>query len=96
MRYADFEDSPAGHLVPTLYNEKAFVPNPLPPKLDLGSLAVPLSKAMQAIGELKGACRRLGNPFILIRPLQRSEALTSSAMEGTFTTDDELLLADRR
>ena len=94
MRYADFEDSPAGHLVPTLYNEKAFVPNPLPPKLDLGSLAVPLSKAMQAIGELKGACRRLGNPFILIRPLQRSEALTSSAMEGTFTTDDELLLAD--
>ena len=94
MRHADFETSPAGQLVPTLDGEKAFVPNALPPKLDLGRLAVPLSKAMQAIGELKGACRRLANPFILIRPLQRSEALTSSAMEGTFTTDDELLLAD--
>jgi Fic family protein len=94
MRYADFETSPAGHLVPTLYNERAFVPNQLPPRLDLGQLTVPLSKAMQAIGELKGACRRLSNPYILIRPLQRSEALTSSAMEGTYTTDDELLLAD--
>jgi Fic family protein len=94
MCYADFETSPAGHLVPTLYNKRAFVPHPLPPQLDLGRIAVSLSKAMQAIGELKGACRRLSNPYILIRPLQRSEALTSSAMEGTFTTDEELLLAD--
>ncbi len=94
MRHSDFENSPAGRLVPTLYNASAFVPNPLPPSLNLARLTVPLSKAMQAVGELKGACRRLANPYVLIRPLQRSEALTSSAMEGTFTTDDELLLAD--
>ena len=49
---------------------------------------------MQAIGELKGASRRLQNPAILIRPLQRREALTSSAMEGTFTTTDHLILAE--
>lgn len=94
MRYEDFENSPAGALIPTLYNEKSFKPNALPPELDLSCLVVALSKAMAALGELKGACRRLANPYILIRPLQRSEALTSSAMEGTYTTDDELLLAD--
>jgi Fic family protein len=53
-----------------------------------------MAAAMQSIGELKGACRRLQNPYILIRPLQRREALTSSAMEGTFTTTDRLLLAE--
>lgn len=94
MRYDDFRKSPSGILVPTLFDAMAFVPNPLPPKLDLGEIAVPLSWATAAIGELKGACRRLSNPYMLIRPLQRSEALTSSAMEGTFTTDDELLLTD--
>ena len=49
---------------------------------------------MLALGELKGACRRLQNPYIIVRPLQRNEALTSSAMEGTFTTDGHLLLAE--
>lgn len=94
MKYEDFRTSHAGTLVPTLYGERAFVPNPLPPAIDLGSITYPLSDAMAAIGELRGACRRLHNAYILIRPLQRKEALTSSAMEGTFSTDDELILAE--
>jgi Fic family protein len=53
-----------------------------------------MGEAMQAIGELRGACRRLQNPHIMIAPLQRREALTSSAMEGTFTTADNLALAE--
>jgi Fic family protein len=53
-----------------------------------------MSSAMQALGELRGACRRLRNPYILVQPLQRQEALTSSAMEGTYTTTDSLLLAE--
>lgn len=60
----------------------------------MASLAIPLANANQALGELKGASRRLANPYILVRPLQRREALTSSAMEGTFTTEDELLLTE--
>lgn len=94
MDHTQFNDNSTGRLVKTPYNVFAFIPDPLPPKLDMAQLAIPLSQAMQAVGELRGASRRLSNPYILVRPLQRREALTSSAMEGTFTTDDELLLAD--
>lgn len=93
MRYSDFENSSSGKLVATVYGEKAFVPNPLPPDLDLSKITLELAGAMAAIGELRGACRRLRNPYILIGPLQRLEAQTSSAMEGTYTTADELVLA---
>jgi len=94
MRADDFTSEAPGRLVPTLAQQRAFVPNPLPPQIDMNDIAVAMAEAMQAIGELKGACRRLQNPFILVRPLQRREALTSSAMEGTFTTEDELALAE--
>jgi Fic family protein len=89
-----FGSRSTGTLVATPYDVKAFIPNALPPNLDYARLTVPLAKATQAVGELKGASRRLSNPYILVRPLQRREALTSSAMEGTFTTEDELLLTD--
>ena len=66
----------------------------LPPKLDLAQLALHLASASPAIGELKGAARRLQNPYMLIAPLQRREALTSSAMEGTITTLGDLVLEE--
>ena len=96
MRYSDFKDSPSGKLVPTVYDEQAFVPNPLPPDFDLSEVAFELASAMAAIGELRGACTLLANPYILIRPLQRLEAQTSSAMEGTFTTADALVMAEAK
>jgi Fic family protein len=46
------------------------------------------------LGELNGVLRTLADPYLLIRPLQAREALTSSSMEGTFTTVDALLLAE--
>lgn len=70
------------------------MPNPLPPSIDLGRLALSLGDASHRLGELKGACRRLINPYILIRPLQRLEAQTSSAMEDTHTTADELVVTE--
>lgn len=88
-----FTSRASGQLVPLLEGHLAFVPDALPPQIDLASIALPMSSAMQALGELRGACRRLPNPYVLIQPLQRQEALTSSAMEGTFTTTDSLLLA---
>jgi Fic family protein len=94
MDASAFVDPSTGHLVRTINGHQAFVPAPLPPDLDMGALAIPLADAMKAVGELQGACRRLANPYFLVRPLQRREALTSSAMEGTFTTDDDLLLAE--
>ncbi len=93
MRVEDFV-RPAGSFVPTLDGVLAFRPASLPPRFDMAKLAEPLGDARGAIGELKGACRRLQNPMILIRPLQRREALTSSAMEGTYSTEDELLLTE--
>lgn len=94
MDPTQFGPNSTGRLVETPYVVKAFIPNPLPPHLDYARLTVPLASATQAVGELKGASRRLTNPYILVRPLQRREALTSSAMEGTFTTEDDLLLTD--
>jgi Fic family protein len=93
MKIEEFSN-PAGNLIPTIEKQLAFVPAALPPQIDLAAVAMSMSNAMQAVGELKGACRRLQNPYILVRPLQRQEALTSSAMEGTFTTDDRLLRAE--
>lgn len=94
MKAADFAASPSGRLVPTERNQYAFVPNPLPPKLDIGAVAEQLSRTSQLLGELNGIGRTLTDPLLLIRPLQTREALTSSSMEGTYTTLDELLLVD--
>ena len=94
MRPTDFQPQAPGRLVPTIDRQVAFVPNDLPPAIDLNLIGVKMADAMQAVGELRGACRRLQSPYILIRPLQRREALTSSAMEGTFTTADDLALAE--
>ena len=85
---------PSGEIITTIEGYQAFVPAPLPPKLDLVRLTAPLVRTMQKVAELKGASRRLPNPHILIPPLQRREALTSSAMEGTFTTVDDLVLEE--
>ncbi|QCI98869.1 Fic family protein [Agrobacterium larrymoorei] len=94
MHRSSFTSNETGILVPTIQNQYAFVPAPLPPPLDFATIATCVGEALQKLGELKGACRRLTNPYILVRPLQRNEALTSSAMEGTFTTDSHLLLAE--
>ena len=72
----------------------AFVPNDLPPAIDYKELAVPLAQAMQAIGELNAMGRGMTNPMLVIRPLQRKEALLSSSMEGTYTTANALALAE--
>lgn len=96
MNPDDFKDSPSGSLVPTIQGCMAFVPCPLPPKaLDLGRLASPLATAMHALGELSGLGRALPNPFLLIRPFMRVEAVASSKIEGTVTTLPELLMLER-
>ena len=95
MNPADFASDAPGRFVPTIGGVQAFVPDGLAPQLDLSLTLESMLAATQAIGELKGACRRLRSPEILIAPLQRREALTSSAMEGTFSTQDALVLAER-
>ncbi|WP_051630857.1 Fic family protein [Afifella pfennigii] len=94
MDYDAFSESPAGRLIPTTHGQKAFVPNPLPPNLELGDLVSAFGEAMQAVGNLNGIGKHLANPAMVIRPLQRSEALTSSSMEGTHASPDDLVLLE--
>ncbi len=64
----------------------AFLPNPLPPQLDLNlDLVALLSEADRALGELAGLGRNLPNAGLLIRPFSRREAVLSSRIEGTRT-----------
>ena len=62
----------------------AFVPNPLPPDLQL-DMAIwrALSDGDRALGELAGLGRNLPNPNLLINPFIRREAVLSSRIEGT-------------
>lgn len=87
-----FGEGASGALVATIGGRRAFVPNPLPPTISLDRILPALSRATQAVGELKGIGRSVANPLLLIRPLQRREAVSSSSMEGTYTTLTDLFL----
>ncbi len=93
MRPEDFGANSPGRLVRSTFGGWTFVPNPLPPTLVYSaSLVAELSRAGFALGELSGAGRMLPNPYLLIRPFLRREAVLSSRIEGTVTRLDQLFL----
>src|SRR4051812_40765909 len=93
MEKNGFGAAATGTLVPTIGGRKAFVPAPLPPEpVDIARFLPELTRATQAVGELKGIGRTIPNPLLLVRPLQRREAVSSSSMEGTYTTLTDLFL----
>jgi len=74
---------------------EAFLPHPLPPKLQLSEKVLrALSDADRLLGRLAGEGRRLPNPHLLIRPFLKREAVYSSRIEGTQATLGELLAAE--
>jgi len=88
-----FQNSPSGRLVHAVDGYWAFVPNPLPPKLDWSDALVSLtSKAGLALGTLSGLGETLSNPHLLIYPFIRKEAVLSSRIEGTQSSLSDLLL----
>lgn len=95
MTPKDFRDSSAGRCLrsvrrPTYW---AFVPNPLPPNIEVDwELATLLSAANAKLGELSGAGQLLPNPHLLINPFIRREAVTSSRIENTQSGLEELFL----
>ena len=93
MDPARFRASAAGKVVKTPEGFYAFVPAPLPPKLDYGQeLVLALSRADAALSELSIAGEQVPNPHLLIAPYLRQEAVLSSRIEGTRTTLSELLM----
>lgn len=86
---------PHGRRVRCSGGYRAYVPEPLPPKIEWSAgLAATLSAADRAVGRLAGEGRRLSNPNLLIRPFVRREAVLSSRIEGTQATLGELLAAE--
>jgi Fic family protein len=86
-----FAGSTAGKVVRTPRGYSAFVPNPLPPTVDLAPLAPLIEEAGHAVGNLKGAGGQLPNPLMLLRPFLRREAVLSSRIEGTQASFSDLL-----
>jgi Fic family protein len=73
----------------------AFAPAPMPRELQLSpATVVALSDADRAVGALAGLGRRLPNPYLLIRPHLRREAVSSTRIEGTQSTLSEVLAAE--
>ena len=93
MDPTDFTDDAPGELVKTVEGLWAFVPDPLPPRFDIGPATIKrLSAADFALGELKGIGQMLPNPQLLINPFLRREAILSSRIEGTIASLDQLIL----
>ncbi len=97
MDHTRFAEHKSGHLVAIKiqgrYDDFSFVPNPLPPTWTPNDkLWLLIAEARDRVGQLNGVGRVLPNPGLLLRPLQRREAIKSNTIEGTFVTPQELLL----
>src|SRR5579864_3125822 len=94
MDPAKFKKQGAGRLLSVGHEQWAFLPNPLPPKLEITwELAERISDADRALGELAGVGRTIPNPHLLIEPFTRREAVLSSRIEGTQATLEDLFSA---
>jgi Fic family protein len=104
VQVEDFSNSPVGGLVPISghdaylgrdYSHFAFVPEPLPSSVNVSLRAHKLAdQASMSVGRLDFAVKRLPDPRLLVRPALRREARSTSALEGTYATLDEVLEAD--
>jgi Fic family protein len=95
MNVDNFTDQKTGQLVEVQIPEKdwAFIPDPLPPKWEFPQRLWPLlAEARETLGRLDGIGRTLPDPKLLLRPLERREALRSSSLEGTYASPEDLLL----
>jgi Fic family protein len=96
MDKSAFSSNSPGYLVPIEILDQAdwsFVPNALPTKFEIDADTWPLLlKAKEELARLDGVGRHLPNQELLLRPLQQREALTSSSLEGTYATPEQLLL----
>lgn len=103
MLESKFRDSPVGRLVPIHVEEGgkgvdhlAFVPAPLPDDVQLR--ATTWAAAIDAghrLGRLDAIARELlPNPTLVSRPTIRREAVSTSALEGTFAPAAEVLSSE--
>lgn len=95
MNASDFTASAWGELTRTADGALAFVPAPAPRGLDLSDEAIGLlDEASNSLGRLEGLGRGLPNPYLLIAPYLRREAVLSSRIEGTVTSLADVYAAE--
>ena len=98
MQSSDFTEHSPGRLVEIPGGAWAFIPNPAPRRLDLDPATVrTLGSAERALGQLTGTLRAAGrqvNPHLISAPLLRREAISSSRIEGTVATPEQLVLLE--
>lgn len=76
------------------FDHYAYLPDSLPETVELSQRTwTAVANAMASLGSLRQACAQLPNPGLLIRPALAKEALSTSALEGTFGTLPEVLEA---
>jgi Fic family protein len=91
-----------GQLVPIhvvdgeqVWTHEAFVPAALPRKLSFSQETwTAVTQASAALARLDGAGRRLPNPYLLVRPALTREAVSTSALEGTYAALEDVLQAE--
>lgn len=92
MKPADIRSRRAGEPLKLATGYCAFVPRPLPPQLKYSPALIRLiDEAARGLGELAGLGRALRNPWYLVRPAIRREAVLSSRIEGTQSSLSDLL-----
>ena len=97
MDRCDYKQNAPGKLVRTATGYDAFIPAPLPPKIQWSDqLLSLLSKADRGIAQLSEVGTSFPAPHVVVRPFIRREAVISSRIEGTRTSLQELLTYEAR
>ena len=92
MKKTDFSQNAPGRIINTIHGYCAFIPDPLPPKIEWSSnLITQLTKAERSIARLEEVGRAFPIPHVVVRPFVRKEAVLSSQIEGTQITFQNLL-----
>ena len=96
MRPDDFATNAPGRVKRSMRGHWVFEPDSIPPPdeqliFDMPTIGL-MARAEQALGRLQGVGQMLPNPHLLIRPFLRREAVSSSRIEGTVTSFEQLLL----
>ena len=91
MKPEGFQSSSAGAVRRHPLGYWTFIPNTLPPPIQLtDNLVNQLSEADRALGTLNGMGATLPNPHLLLVPFTRREAVLSSRIEGTMASLSDL------
>jgi Fic family protein len=98
------EKSPVGRLIEITgtdsrfqeeYRGKAYLPDPLPATIALSNAThACIARTAASVARADQAVKQLPNPSLVVRPTIRREAVSTSALEGTYAAFTDVLEAD--